>query len=137
MDLNDTAQLPDEARRLGFEVSRDGDRLHVEGPREKAWFVEKLVHAKPQILDVLSDIGRVRVLVLLPEPYPNEPDNADPAEGRRIVEAVEADGGWISIERGKIVLRWRGGFSGRLIDRIMAARTAVMFAAQRSTREGA
>ncbi len=80
--------------------------------------------------------SHVRVLVLLPELYADEPDNADPAEGRRIIEAVKAAGGWISIERGKIVLRWRGDFSGGLIDRIREARTAVVHAMRPSTRQG-
>ncbi len=33
-----------------------------------------------------------RVLVLLSEPYPGDPDNDDPEEGRRIVEVVKASG---------------------------------------------
>ena len=33
----------------------------------------------------------------------NEPNNADPAEGRRIIEAVNAAGGRISIEDDRMV----------------------------------
>ena len=76
---------------------------------------------------------RVRVLVLLSEPYPGEPDNDDPEEGQHIIAAVEAVGGWIRIEHERIVLRWRGDFPGRIIDQITAARTAVVFAAAYST----
>ena len=47
MSQTDTTQLLDEARRLGFELRRDGDRLHVEGPPSEAWFVAKLAEAKP------------------------------------------------------------------------------------------
>ncbi len=39
-----------------------------------------------------------RVLVLLSEPYPGDPDNDDPEEGRRIVQAVKAAGGWVRVE---------------------------------------
>ena len=52
--MADAAQIPDEARRLGFEVSRNGDRLHVEGPPEAEWFVAKLAEAKPDILAALD-----------------------------------------------------------------------------------
>ncbi len=51
-----------------------------------------------------------RVLVLLSEPYPGYPDNDDPEEGRRIVEAVKAAGGWVRVEHERILLRWRGDF---------------------------
>ncbi len=122
MKQNDAAQLLDEAHRLGFELRRDGDRLHVEGPENEAWFVEKLAEAKPQLLDALAEVDRVRVLVLLPQPYPHESENDAPEDGGRIIEAVEAAGGWVRIEDGRIVLRWYGDFPGEVIDRIRAAR---------------
>ncbi len=137
MASHDAVQLLDEARRLGFEVSRDGDRLHVEGPESESWFVEKLAEAKPEILDALAETetGHVRVLVLLSEPYPDEHDNADLAEGQHIIEAIETAGGWLTIEDGRIVLRWRGNMvgAGELIDRIRAARTGVVAALPRAT----
>ncbi len=71
----------------------------------------------------------VRVVVLQSEPYPDESDSDDPEEGRRILENVRAVGRWVSIERERIVLRWRGDFPSRIIDQIMAARTAVVLAA--------
>ncbi len=66
--------------------------------------------------------------MLLGQPDPGEADSDDPAEGRNIVEAIQAAGGWIRIEDGRIVLRWRGDFPGALIDQIMAARKAVVLA---------
>ena len=63
-------------------------------------------------------------------PDDDEPDNADSEEGRRIIEAIKAVGGWLRIENERIVLRWRHDvMPGALIDRIMAARTAVVLAA--------
>ena len=56
----DAAQLLDQAHRLGFEVCRDGDRLHVEGPQDAEWFVAKLAEAKPDIL--ASVIVRMRFI---------------------------------------------------------------------------
>ena len=113
-------------------MRRDGDRLHVEGPLSEAWFVAKLAEAKPQILDALAgtETDHVRCLVLLPEPYPDEPDDHDPEEGRRIIEAVEAAGGWVRIEHKRIVLRWRRDMpdAGKLIDRIRRNRIGVVAA---------
>ena len=34
MKLSDATEIIDEAHRLGFELRRNGNRLHVEGPRE-------------------------------------------------------------------------------------------------------
>ena len=89
MNGSNATQLLDEARRLGFEVCRDGDRLHVEGPRDAEWFVEKLAQAKP---DILAALDRPHCIVLRTEPYPDETDAADPVDGRRIVQIVKARG---------------------------------------------
>jgi len=71
----------------------------------------------------------VRCVVLLGQPA-GEADSDDPAEGRNIVEAIQAAGGWIRIEDGNIALRWRGDMpeAGELIDRIRANRTGVVAA---------
>ena len=66
MIQTDAAQLLDEAHRLGFEVSRNGDRLHVEGPETESWFVAKLAEAKP---DVLAALDRPHCIVLLTCPH--------------------------------------------------------------------
>ena len=78
---------------------------------------------------------RVHCVVLLGKPYPDEPNNGDPSEGRIIIEAVQAAGGWLAFEHGKIVLRWRGLMpsAGKLIDQIRAARTAVVLAMGQSS----
>ncbi len=123
--MNDAAQLLDEAHRLGFEVSRDGDRLHVEGPLEAEWFVAKLAEAKP---DILAALDRPHCIVLRAEP--DETDAADPIDGRRIVQVVEARGGTLTIERHGIALKWTGHMpdTGAIIDRIRANRTGVVTA---------
>lgn len=48
----------------------------------------------------------------------------------RIIEAVEAVGGWFRLGHNRIVLRWRGDMpnAGKLIDRIRACRTGVVAA---------
>ena len=73
---------------------------------------------------------RLHCIVLLGQPYPDEPDNNDPAEGERIIATVESAGGWLRLWDGRIVFRWRGDIpnAGELIDRIRAARTAVVLA---------
>ena len=73
---------------------------------------------------------RIHCIVLLGQPYPDEPDNDDPAEGQRIVEAVQAAGGWLRMWEGKIVFNWRGEIpnAGELIDRIRANRLGVVAA---------
>ena len=136
--MNDAVQLLDEARRLGFVLSRDGDRLHVEGPPEAEWFVEKLAEAKPKLLDALAKTERVHCIVLLGEPYPDEPDNDDPDEGKRIIAAVESAGGWLRMWEGKIVFNWRGEIpnAGELIDRIRANRIGVVAALNESHAAG-
>ena len=132
MTRTDIDQLLDEAHQLGFEVRRNGDRLHVEGPREAEWFIAKLAEAKPQILDALAaeKTDHVREVGFLPVPYPDEPDTDDPTEGRRIIAAIESVGGWTAIERGRIVLRWRGDppCIPELIDRIRANRIGIVSA---------
>ena len=82
--------------------------------------------------------NRVRVLNLRSTPDSDEPDNADAAEGRRIIEAVKTVGGWVRIENERIILRWRHDvMPGSLIDRIMAARIAVVLAARNEDDESA
>ena len=125
--MNDAVQLLDEARRLGLELSRNGDRLHVEGPPEADWFIERLAQAKP---DILAALDRPHCIVLRTEPYPDETDATDPVEGRSIVEAVEAHGGTLTIERHGIALRWTGYLpdTGAIIDRIRSNRIGVVAA---------
>ena len=79
---------------------------------------------------VRQESDRLHCIVLLGEPYPDEPDNNDPTEGKRIIAAVESAGGWLRLWDGRIVFRWRGDIpnAGELIDRIRAARTAVVLA---------
>ena len=135
MNRNDTVQLLDEARRLGFELRRDGDRLHVEGPHDSEWFVAKLAEAKP---DILAALDRPHCIVLLAEPYPDETDAADPVDGQRIVEAIEAHGGTLTIERHGITLRWTGHLpdAGSIIDRIRANRIGVVAALKKGKAAG-
>ena len=80
---------------------------------------------------------RIHCIVLLGESYPDEPDNADPAVGLNIHRDVRAGGGWISIENGKIALRWHGDLPdvGKLIDRIREAREGVVLAAHHEDAE--
>ena len=77
----------------------------------------------------------VRCVVLLGQPDPGEHDNHDAEEGRRIVEAVQATGGWLTIEDEQIVLRWHGDMpgTGGLIDRIRTNRSGVVAAVRRAT----
>ena len=133
--MNDAAQLLDEAHRLGFEVCRDGDRLHVEGPQDAEWFVAKLAEAKP---DILAALDRPHCIVLRTEPYPDETDAADPDDGRRIVADVEAHGGTLTIERHGIALRWTGHMpdTGAIIDRIRANRIGVVAALNKAASPG-
>ena len=81
---------------------------------------------------------RVRVLNLRSVPEPDETDTADAAEGRSIIEAVKAVGGWVRIENERIILRWRHDvMPGSLIDRIMTVRTAVVLAVRNEEDESA
>ena len=77
-----------------------------------------------------QESDRLHTVVLLGQPYPDERDNLDPAEGERIIATVESAGGWLRLWDGRIVFRWRGDMpnAGELIDRIRAARTAVVLA---------
>ncbi len=120
----DAARLLDEARRLGIEVSRNGDRLHVEGPPEAEWFVAKLAEAKP---DILAAIDEPRCIVISAEPHADETDAADLDGGWHIIAAVEANGATLALTRHGIALRWTGHQSntGMIIDRIRANRTGV------------
>ena len=79
---------------------------------------------------LLAALDRPHCIVLRAEPYPDETEAADPIDGQRIVTAVEAPGGTLTIERHGIALRWTGHRSdtGALIDRICANRTGVVAA---------
>ncbi len=129
------SQLLDEAHRLGFEICRDGDRLHVEGPESESWFVAKLAEAKP---DILAALDRPHCIVLRADPDPDETDAADPVDGRRIVAAVKALGGTLAIERHGIALRWTGHLpnTGAIIDRIRANRIGVVAALSKAMSPG-
>ena len=131
MTGSNAAQLLDEAHRLGFEVRRDGDRLLVKGPRSEERFLLKLAEAKPDILEALD---RPHAIFLRVEPFPNELDFADPVDGQRVVEAVQAHGGTLAIERRSIALRWTGHMPDvvSIIDQIRANRTGVVVAMQRA-----
>ncbi len=133
MNRNDAAQILDEAHQLGFELSRDGDRLHVEGPESESWFIEKLAEAKP---DILAALDRPHCIILRTEPYPDETDAADPIDGRRIVAAIVAHGGTLTIERHGIALRWTDHLpdTGALIDRILTNRTGIVAAVNKEKR---
>ena len=117
--------LLDEAHRLCFELCRNGDRLHVEGPRQAEWFVKKLAEAKP---DILVALDRPHCIVLRDYLDPDETDLADPVDGRAIVQAVEGYGGTLTIERHGLALCWTGHMpnAGAIIDRIRANRFGVV-----------
>ncbi len=114
-------------------VSLDGDGLRVIAPagtmnEDRVAFMRQHREA---IIDFLraKERDRVRVLVLLSEPRPDETDNADPADGQSIIAAVEKVGGWLAIEHSRIVLRWRHDvMPGALIDRILTNRIGVVAA---------
>ena len=114
-------------------VYLDGPGLMVIAPTgamtdDRVAFMKLNRHAIIEFLRA-EERDRIRVLNLRSTPDPDEPDNADATEGRSIIEAVKAVGGWVRIENGRIVLRWRHVvMPGALIDRIMAARTAVVLA---------
>ncbi len=116
-------------------VTLDGPGLRVIAPagamnEDRVAFMKQ---HRDAIIDFLraEERDRVRVLNLRSTPDPDETDNADPNEGRSIIEAVKAVGGWVHIENERIVLRWRHDvMPGATIDRIMAARTAVVLAAR-------
>ena len=83
-----------------------------------------------------SKTDHERVLSLRSIPDIDEPHNDDAKEGRRIIAAVEAAGGRISIEDDRIMLRWYGDFPGQIIDRIRANRIGVVAALSKVTSPG-
>ena len=87
---------------------------------------------------VRQESDRIHTIVLLGEPYPDEPDNDDPDEGKRIIAAVESAGGWLRLWEGRIVLRWTGHMpdTGAIIDRIRANRIGVVAALTESHAAG-
>ena len=132
--MTDIAELLSSMSECDVRISLDGDGLRVIAPtgtmtEDQVAFMRQ---HREDIIDFLraKEADRVRVLVLLFEPYPDEPDTDDPTEGQRIVEAVDSVGGWVAIEGGRIVLRWRGDPPGipELIDRIRASRIGVVSA---------
>ena len=80
--------------------------------------------------------GRDHCIVLRTELYADEIDSADNVDGRSIVEAVEARGGTLTIERHGITLRWTGHLpdAGLIIDRIRANRIGVVEALRKENR---
>ncbi len=130
----DIAELLTALSERDVRVSLDGDGLRVIAPtgtmtEDRVAYMRQYREAIIEFLRA-EERDRVRVLVLLSEPRPNEPDNADPAEGQSIIAAVEKGGGWLAIEHRRIVLRWKGDFPGKIIDQIMAARTTVVRAVE-------
>ncbi len=75
-----------------------------------------------------AEADRPHCIILRTEPYPDETDADDPDGGRRIVAAVEANGGTLTIERHGIALRWTGHMpnTGAIIDRIRTNRIGVV-----------
>ncbi len=129
----DVAELLSDMNERDVRVSLDGDGLRVIAPagtmtEDRVAFMRQHREAIIEFLRA-EERDRVRVLVLLSAPYPDELDNADPEEGWRIVVAVEKVGGWLAIEHGRIVLRWRHDvMPGAQIDRIRANRIGVVAA---------
>ena len=114
-------------------VTLDGDGLRVIAPagtmtEDRVAFMRQHRNAIIEFLRA-AERDRVRVLNLRSTPDLDEFDNAEAAEGRSIIKAIEAVGGWIRIENGRIVLRWRHDvMPGALIDRILANRTGIVTA---------
>ena len=130
--MTDIAELLSNMNERDVRISLDGDGLRVIAPagtmtEDRVAFMRQHREA---IIDFLraKEADRVHCFVLLGEAYPDEPDNNDPTEGKRIIAAVESAGGWLRLWEGKIVFRWRGEIpnAGELIDQIRAARTAVI-----------
>ena len=128
------AELLSDMSEHDVRVSLDGDGLRVIAPtgtmtEDRVAFMRQHREA---IIDFLraKERDRIHCIVLLGQPYPDEPDNDDPAEGQRIIAAVQAAGGWLRMWEGKIVLRWRGEIpnAGELIDRIRVNRLGVVAA---------
>ena len=114
-------------------VTLDGPGLRVIAPagamtNDRVAFMKRHRDAIIEFLRA-EERDRVRVLNLRSTPDSDEPDNTDSDEGRSIIEAVKAVGGWVRIENGRIVLRWRHDvMPGALIDQILANRTGVVAA---------
>ncbi len=129
----DVAELLSNMSERDVRVSLDGDGLRVIAPtgtmtEDRVAFMRQHREAIIEFLRA-KERDRVRVLVLLSEPRPDETDNADPADGQSIIAAVEKVGGWLAIEHSRIVLRWRHDvMPGELIDRILANRIGVVAA---------
>ncbi len=127
------AELLSDMNERDVRVSLDGDGLRVIAPT--GTMTEDRVAIMRQHREAIIEFlrakerDRVRVLVLLSEPRPDETDNADPTDGQSIIAAVEKVGGWLAIEHSRIVLRWRHDvMPGALIDRILANRIGVVAA---------
>ncbi len=127
------AELLSDMSERDVRVSLDGDGLRVIAPagtmtEDRVAFMRQHREAIIEFLRT-KERDRVRVLVLLSEPRPDETDNADPADGQSIIAAVEKVGGWLAIEHSRIVLRWRHDvMPGALVDRILANRIGVVAA---------
>ncbi len=133
------AELLSDMSERDVRVSLDGDGLRVIAPA--GTMTEDRVAIMRQHREAIIEFlrakerDRVRVLVLLSEPRPDETDNADPADGQSIIAAVEKVGGWLAIEHSRIVLRWRHDvMPGALIDRILANRSGVVAAVKKENR---
>ena len=127
------AELLSDMSECDVRVSLDGDGLRVIAPagtmtEDRVAFMRQHRNAIIEFLRA-EERDRVRVLNLRSVPEPDETDTADAAEGRSIIEAVKAVGGWVCIENERIVLRWRHDvMPGALIDRILTNRTGVVAA---------
>ena len=137
--MTDIAELLSNMNERDVRISLDGDGLRVIAPagtmtEDRVAFMRQHREAIIEFLRA-KERDRVRVLVLLSEPRPDETDNADSEEGQRIVAAIEAVGGWIAIEHSRIVLRCRHDvIPGALIDRILTNRTGVVAAVKKESR---
>ncbi len=136
--MTDVAEILSNMSESDVRVSLDGDGLRVIAPTGTMTEdrVALMRQHREAIIEFLraKERDRVRVLVLLSEPRPDETDNADPVDGQSIIAAVEKVGGWLAIEHSRIVLRWRHDvMPGALIDRILANRIGV-FAALRKAK---
>ncbi len=140
--MADVAETLVRMKASDIRVTLDGPGLRVIAPAgamtdDRVAFMKQHRNAIIEFLQA-EERDRVRVLNLRSTPDPDETDNADSAEGRSIIEAVKSVGGWVRIENGRIVLRWRHDvMPGALIDRIMAARTAVVLAVHNENDESA
>ncbi len=94
--MTDVAEILSRLSERDVRVSLDGDGLRVIAPTGTmtADRVAYMRQHREAIIEFLraEERDRVRVLILLSEPCPNEADSHDPAEGQRIVDAVEKVG---------------------------------------------